>query len=111
MMILRNARVFLIQQEYKCFVVNAIKNPVVVFFKYLKVARSVAAQSSISFNQPSPAAIAVYSHVRHQPSQNAEVQSSSVLNRAKYEILHIIGLMIEKTQQEVVDLLPDVSRE
>ena len=75
----------------------------------LKVARSAAAQSSITFNQPSPAAIAVYSHVRHQPSQNAEVQSSSVLNRAKYEILHIIGLMIEKSQQDVVELLPDVS--
>ena len=73
-----------------------------------QVARSVAAASSISFNQPSPAAIAVYSHVRHQPSQNAEAQSTSILNRAKHEILRIIDLMVEKTQQEVVDLLTDV---
>jgi len=73
-----------------------------------EVARSVAAASSISFNQPSPAAIAVYSHVRHQPSQNAEAQSTSILNRAKHEILRIIDLMVEKTQQEVVDLLTDV---
>lgn len=73
------------------------------------MARSVAAASSISFNQPSPAAIAVYSHVRHQPSQNAEAQSTSILNRAKHEILRIIDLMVEKTQQEVVDLLTDVS--
>lgn len=72
------------------------------------MARSVAAASSISFNQPSPAAIAVYSHVRHQPSQNAEAQSTSILNRAKHEILRIIDLMVEKTQQEVVDLLTDV---
>ncbi|XP_058957574.1 WD repeat-containing protein 7 [Pocillopora verrucosa] len=73
-----------------------------------EVARSVSAASSISFNQPSPAAIAVYSHVRHQPSQNAEAQSTSILNRAKHEILRIIDLMVEKTQQEVVDLLTDV---
>lgn len=72
------------------------------------MARSVSAASSISFNQPSPAAIAVYSHVRHQPSQNAEAQSTSILNRAKHEILRIIDLMVEKTQQEVVDLLTDV---
>ena len=68
----------------------------------------MAAASAISFNQPSPAAIAVYSHVRHQPSQNAEAQSTSILNRAKHEILRIIDLMVEKTQQEVVDLLTDV---
>lgn len=80
---------------------------ILTFIKY-QVARSVAAASSISFNQPSPAAIAVYSHVRHQPSQNAEAQSTSVLNRAKHEILRIIDLMVEKTQQEVVDLLTDV---
>lgn len=73
-----------------------------------EVARSVAAASSISFNQPSPAAIAVYSHVRHQPSQNTEAHSTSILNRAKHEILRIIDLMVEKTQQEVVDLLTDV---
>ncbi|XP_044173279.1 WD repeat-containing protein 7-like isoform X2 [Acropora millepora] len=73
-----------------------------------EVARSVAAASSISFNQPSPAAIAVYSHVRHQPSQNMETHSTSILNRAKLEILRIIDLMVEKTQQEVVDFLTDV---
>lgn len=63
----------------------------------------------MSFNQPAPSAIAVYSHVRHQPSQNTEVQTTSVLNRSKREILRIIDLMVEKTQQEVVDLLTDVS--
>lgn len=63
----------------------------------------------MSFNQPSPSAIAVYSHVRHQPSQNTEVQTTSVLNRSKREILRIIDLMVEKTQHEVVDLLTDVS--
>ncbi|XP_031568351.1 WD repeat-containing protein 7-like [Actinia tenebrosa] len=73
-----------------------------------EVARSVSTLSSMSFNQPSPSAISVYSHVRHQPSQNAEVQTTSVLNRSKREILRIIDLMIEKTQQEVVDLLTDV---
>ncbi|XP_048581651.1 WD repeat-containing protein 7 [Nematostella vectensis] len=73
-----------------------------------EVARSIAAVSSISFNQPSPSAIAVYSHVRHQPTQNTEAQTTTVLNRAKKEILRIIDLMIEKTQQDVVDLLTDV---
>ncbi|EDO29103.1 predicted protein, partial [Nematostella vectensis] len=57
--------------------------------------------------EPSPSAIAVYSHVRHQPTQNTEAQTTTVLNRAKKEILRIIDLMIEKTQQDVVDLLTD----
>ena len=37
-----------------------------------------------------------------------ETHSTSILNRAKLEILRIIDLMVEKTQQEVVDFLTDV---
>jgi len=73
-----------------------------------EVARSSAAASSISFNQPSPAAIAVYSHVRHQPAPSTELSNTSILHRAKTEILRIIELMIEKTQQDVVELLIEV---
>ena len=76
---------------------------------FLKVARNSSAQASLSFNQASPAAIAVYSHVRHQPS-SADIQHSSTLHRSKKEILRVLELMIEKTQQEVVKLLPDVSK-
>ena len=32
-----------------------------------EVARQISSSSSVSFTQPSPAAIAVYSHVRQQP--------------------------------------------
>ncbi|XP_028399400.1 WD repeat-containing protein 7-like isoform X2 [Dendronephthya gigantea] len=72
-----------------------------------EVARSSSAQASLSFNQASPAAIAVYSHVRHQPS-SADVQHSSTLHRSKKEILRVLELMIDKTQQEVIKLLPEV---
>lgn len=72
-----------------------------------EVARSSSAQASMSFNQASPAAIAVYSHVRHQPS-SVDIQHSSTLHRSKKEILRIVELMIDKTQQEVIQLLLEV---
>ena len=62
----------------------------------------------MSFHQPSPAAITVYSHVRHQPSAAVDIQNSTTLNRSKKEILRIVELMIEKTQQEVIQLLLEV---
>ena len=62
----------------------------------------------MSFTQPSPAAIAVYSHVRHQPSSNTEVQTTNTLHNARSEILRIMELMVEKSQHQVVDFIVEV---
>jgi len=73
-----------------------------------EVARHVASTSSMSFTQPSPAAIAVYSHVRHQPQTAGETQYSNVLHSTRGEILRIIELMIEKNQQQVIEFIVEV---
>lgn len=62
----------------------------------------------MSFTQPSPAAIAVYSHVRHQPAAASESQTTNTLHNARAEILHIMELMIEKNQHQVVDFIVEV---
>jgi len=75
-----------------------------------EVARHVANASSISFNQTSPAAIAVYSHVRHQPTPSTpDSQTSNIVHSARNEILRTIELMIEKNQQDVVHLIVEVA--
>ena len=83
-----------------------------LFLSYLllfQVARHVANASSISFNQTSPAAIAVYSHVRHQPTPSTpDSQNSNIIHSARNEILRTIELMIEKNQHEVVHLIVEV---
>uniref|UniRef100_A0A7M5X173 WD repeat-containing protein 7 n=2 Tax=Clytia hemisphaerica TaxID=252671 RepID=A0A7M5X173_9CNID len=73
-----------------------------------EVARHVASSSSMSFTQPSPAAIAVYSHVRHQPSSSTEVQTTNTLHNARSEILRIMELMVDKSQHQVVDFIVEV---
>ncbi|XP_057311095.1 WD repeat-containing protein 7-like isoform X1 [Hydractinia symbiolongicarpus] len=72
-----------------------------------EVARHVAT-SSMSFTQPSPAAIAVYSHVRHQPPVSGESQVSHALHNACSEILRVMELMIEKNQQQVIEFIVEV---
>lgn len=64
----------------------------------------------MSFTQPSPAAIAVYSHVRHQPTATNEAQNTNTLHNARAEILRIMELMIEKNQNQVVDFIVEVMR-
>ena len=79
-------------------------------FFCFQVARHVANASSISFNQTSPAAIAVYSHVRHQPTPSTpDSQTSNIVHSARNEILRTIELMIEKNQQDVVHLIVEVN--
>eukprot|EP00794_Sanderia_malayensis_P009425 gene9425-10411_t len=74
-----------------------------------EVARHVSSTSSMSFNQTSPAAIAVYSHVRYQPTAAVpDTQNSIIFHSAKAEILRTIELMIDKSQQEVVHLIVEV---
>lgn len=62
----------------------------------------------MSFTQPSPAAIAVYSHVRHQPPVSGESQVSHALHNACGEILRVMELMIEKNQQQVIEFIVEV---
>ena len=62
----------------------------------------------MSFTQPSPAAIAVYSHVRQQPSASHEAPMSTVLYSARGEILRVMEHMIEKNQQQVIEFIVEV---
>ncbi|XP_047143877.1 WD repeat-containing protein 7 isoform X1 [Hydra vulgaris] len=73
-----------------------------------EIARHVAYTSSMSFTQPSPAAIAVYSHVRQQPSALHEAPMSTVLHSARSEILRVMEYMIEKNQQQVIEFIVEV---
>lgn len=73
-----------------------------------EVARQVASSSSMSFTQPSPAAIAVYSHVRHQPSSANESQQTNTLQNARSEILRIMELMVDKNHHQVIDFIVEV---
>ncbi len=75
-----------------------------------KVARHVASTSSMPFNQTSPAAIAVYSHVRYQTTaNNPDAQNSNIIHSSRSEILRTIELMIDKSQQDVVHLIVEVN--
>ena len=84
------------------------KEDMCMYYIYFKVARHVTSTSSMSFTQPSPASIAVYSHVRHHPQSTGESQHSNILHNTRSEILRIMELMIDKNQQQVVEFIVEV---
>ena len=69
----------------------------------------------MGFSQPSPASIAVYSHVRQAPaasqtqSSSDPTQLASVLQNSRAEILRLIELMVDKNQHEVQSFIVEVN--